>query len=191
MMRGALSAACRLNILGPLQAAKLQLYFSRILPTMLPTTTTTDSNPATISTSIILSKSVDYDRNSTTMYEEADNTNENIGKRKREQGESDEDSNSKKVTITTNSKSLLIGVRGVSDMQEDVIKANHMTHHQRHWAVEDLSLPYLSPRAVDVLMKRRMLQTEFPLATACTATAPVLDLIQSQHDQLYSRLFIS
>ena len=195
MMRDALSAAYRLNILGPLQAAKLQLYFSRILPTMLPATTTTDSNPTSISTSNILSKSVAYNRNSTTMGEEADNTDENIGKRKREQGESDEDSNSKKVSNTTNhnNKSLLVGgVRGVSeDIQEDAIKAHHMTHHQRHWAAEDLSLPYLSPRAVDVLMKRRMLQTEIPLATACTATAPVLDLIQSQHDQLYSRLFIS
>lgn len=165
MMRDALSAACRLNILGPLQAAKLQLYFSHILPTMIPTSTSA-LDPSDIGNSVT---------------DELDNENNNKRKRQNEGIGEDNKEITNQTPVNTNSSPAILNTH---------LDTSILTH-QRHWEAEDASLSYLSPRAAAVMMKRRALQLEFPSATSSAATAPVLDLIQSQHDQLYSRLFIS
>lgn len=158
-MRDALSAACRLNILGPLQAAKLQLHFSHILPTML--TAETSRQPVVIAR-------IDPGSGSVETLSPA------LGKRKLEPDTSHEEE-----------------LSAIEAHKVDVETVGVVKPEYTHESMEHAVLPLLSQRAANVMRRRRALQQEFPSASAATSTAPVLDLIQSQHDQLYSRLFIS
>ena len=197
ILRDVLSAACRLSALGPIESLRLQIYYSRYIQDQLLIL----DREANELVAVLMLPSLPNERlcpihscgillcdsdhaNSNTNIDLADNSLDSIYKKRKISSASDPATNT--VASASSSSSSRIPIATTTSLSD-------RPHSLPSTSIDPCLYTLLSDKNKATWSRYHSTRDEKADIgfSRISTVAPVLELIQSKHEQLYSRLFMS